>query len=103
MVQSTNVPPSINEDEHKLLLLLEGRRGNPSASGVDRRCRRNLAVNQIVNALSSGGSHLVDEKHLNNVIESLEEGEMTDMGNALTNNRFETSIEQRPPFSRTWG
>ena len=42
-----------------------------------------LAVNQIVNALSSGGSHLVDEKHLNNVIESLEEGEMTDMGEAL--------------------
>ena len=42
-----------------------------------------LAVNQIVNALSSGGSHLVDEKHLSNVIESLEEGEMTDMGEAL--------------------
>ena len=86
MVQSTDVPLSINEDEHKLLLLLEGRieesvsklelTGTLPKKGI-------LAVNQIVNALSSGGSHLVDEKHLSNVIESLEEGEMTDMGEAL--------------------
>ena len=86
VVQSTEVPPSVNQDEHKLLLLLEGRieesvsklelTGTLPKKGI-------LAVNQIVNALSSGGSHLVDEKHLNNVIESLEEGEMTDMGEAL--------------------
>ena len=86
VVQSTEVPPSVNQDEHKLLLLLEGRieesvsklelTGTLPKKGI-------LAVNQIVNALSSGGSHLVDEKHLNNVIESLEEGEMTEMGEAL--------------------
>lgn len=86
VVQSTEVPASVNEDEHKLLLLLEGRieesvsklelTGTLPKKGI-------LAVNQIVNALSSGGSHLVDEKHLSNVIESLEEGEMTDMGEAL--------------------
>ena len=86
VVQSTDVPASINEDEYKLLLLLEGRieesvsklelTGTLPKKGI-------LAVNQIVNALSSGGSHLVDEKHLSNVIESLEEGEMTDMGEAL--------------------
>ena len=86
VVQSTEVPPSVNQDEHKLLLLLEGRieesvsklelTGTLPKKGI-------LAVNQIVNALSSGGSHLVDEKHLSNVIESLEEGEMTDMGEAL--------------------
>ena len=86
VVQSTDVPASVNEDEYKLLLLLEGRieesvsklelTGTLPKKGI-------LAVNQIVNALSSGGSHLVDEKHLNNVIESLEEGEMTDMGEAL--------------------
>ena len=86
VVQSTEVPASVNEDEHKLLLLLEGRieesvsklelTGTLPKKGI-------LAVNQIVNALSSGGSHLVDEKHLSNVIESLEDGEMTDMGEAL--------------------
>ena len=86
VVQSTDVPASVNEDEYKLLLLLEGRieesvsklelTGTLPKKGI-------LAVNQIVNALSSGGSHLVDEKHLSNVIESLEEGEMTDMGKAL--------------------
>ena len=64
VVQSTEVPPSVNQDEHKLLLLLEGRieesvsklelTGTLPKKGI-------LAVNQIVNALSSGGSHLVDE------------------------------------------
>ena len=54
VVQSTDVPPSINEDEHKLLLLLEGRieesvsklelTGTLPKKGI-------LAVNQIVNAL----------------------------------------------------
>ncbi len=86
MVQSTDVPASVNADEHKLLLLLEGRieesvnrlelTGTLPKKGIK-------AVNQIVNALSSGGSHLVDEKHLINIIESLEEGEMTEMGEAL--------------------
>ena len=86
MIQSTDVPASVNADEHKLLLLLEGRieesvnrlelTGTLPKKGIK-------AVNQIVNALSSGGSHLVDEKHLINIIESLEEGEMTEMGEAL--------------------
>ena len=86
VVQSTDVPPSINEDEHKLLLLLEGRieESVSKLELTDTLPKKGiLAVNQIVNALSSGGSHLVDEKHLSNVIESLEEGEMTDMGEAL--------------------
>lgn len=85
-VQSTDVPTSINEDEYKLLLLLEGRieESVSKLELTDTLPKKGiLAVNQIVNALSSGGSHLVDEKHLSNVIESLEEGEMTDMGEAL--------------------
>ena len=86
VVRSTDVPTSINEDEYKLLLLLEGRieESVSKLELTDTLPKKGiLAVNQIVNALSSGGSHLVDEKHLSNVIESLEEGEMTDMGEAL--------------------
>jgi len=86
VVQSTDVPVSINEDEHKLLLLLEGRieESVSKLELTDTLPKKGIkAVNQIVNALSSGGSHLVDEKHLSNIIESLEEGEMTDMGEAL--------------------
>jgi len=86
VVQSTDVPASINEDEHKLLLLLEGRieESVSKLELTDTLPKKGIkAVNQIVNALSSGGSHLVDEKHLSNIIESLEEGEMTDMGEAL--------------------
>ena len=86
VVQSTNVPASIKDDEHKLLLLLEGRI-EESVSKLELTNtlpKKGIkAVNQIVNALSSGGSHLVDEKHLSNVIESLEDGEMTGMGEAL--------------------
>ena len=86
MVQSTDVPASINDDEHKLLLLLEGRIeesvGKLELTGTLPK-KGIIAVNQIVNALSSGGSHLVDEKHLSNVIESLEDREMTEMGEAL--------------------
>lgn len=86
VVQSTDVPESIGDDEYKLLLLLEGRieesvsklelTGSLSKNGIK-------AINQIVNALSSGGSHLVDEKHLSNLIQSLEEGELTALGEAL--------------------
>jgi len=86
VVQSTDVPESIGDDEYKLLLLLEGRieesvgklqlTGSLTKNGIK-------AINQIVNALSSGGSHLVDEKHLNNLIQSLEEGEITGLGEAL--------------------
>lgn len=86
VVQSTDVPASINEDEYKLLLLLEGRieESVSKLELTDTLPKKGiLAVNQIVNALSSGGSHLVDEKHLSNVTESLNEGEMTDMGEAL--------------------
>lgn len=86
MIQSTDVPASINDDEHKLLLLLEGRieESVGKLKLTDTLPKKGIkAVNQIVNALSSGGSHLVDEKHLSNIIESLEESEMTGMGEAL--------------------
>lgn len=86
MIQSTDVPSSINDDEHKLLLLLEGRieESVGKLKLTDTLPKKGIkAVNQIVNALSSGGSHLVDEKHLSNIIESLEESEMTGMGEAL--------------------
>ena len=86
MVQSTDVPASINDDEYKLLLLLEGRieESVSKLKLTDTLPKKGIkAVNQIVNALSSGGSHLVDEKHLSNIIESLEESEMTGMGEAL--------------------
>lgn len=87
VVQSTEVPESISDDEYKLLLLLEGQieesvnklKLTDSLSGRDGI----KAINQIVKALSSGGSHLVDEKHLSNLIESLEEGEITTLGEAL--------------------
>jgi hypothetical protein len=36
-----------------------------------------------VNALSSGGSHLVDEKRLNDLLDSLEEGKITGLGETL--------------------
>ena len=86
MVQSTDVPDSIGDDEYKLLLLLEGQieESVSKLSFTDTLPKKGiLAINQIVKALSSGGSHLVDEKHLSNLIESLEGGEMTVMGEAL--------------------
>ena len=86
VVQSTDVPESIGDDEYKLLLLLEGRIEEPvSKLELTGSLSKNgiKAINQIVNALSSGGSHLVDEKHLSNLTESLEEGELTALGEAL--------------------
>ena len=87
MVQSTEVPASIGNDEYKLLLLLEGQI-EESVSKLDLTStlpgkKGILAINQIVKALSSGGSHLVDEKHLSNLVESLDEGDITMMGEAL--------------------
>ena len=87
MVQSTEVPASIDNDEYKLLLLLEGQI-EESVSKLDLTStlpgkKGILAINQIVKALSSGGSHLVDEKHLSNLVESLDEGDITMMGEAL--------------------
>ena len=87
MVQSTEVPASIGNDEYKLLLLLEGQIEEP-VSKLDLTStlpgkKGILAINQIVKALSSGGSHLVDEKHLSNLVESLDEGDITMMGEAL--------------------
>ncbi len=86
MIQSTDVPASINDDEHKLLLLLEGRieESVNKLKLTDTLSKKGIkAINQIVNALSSGGSHLVDEKHLNNIIESIEEGALTGLRDAL--------------------
>ena len=87
MVQSTEVPASIGNDEYKLLLLLEGQiEESVSKLGLTSTLpgkKGILAINQIVKALSSGGSHLVDEKHLSNLVESLDEGDITMMGEAL--------------------
>ena len=87
VVQSTEIPESISDDEYKLLLLLEGQieESVSKLKLTDSLSGRNgiKAINQIVKALSSGGSHLVDEKHLSNLIESLEEGEITALGEAL--------------------
>lgn len=86
MVQSTDVPASISDDEHKLLLLLEGRieESVNKLTLTDTLPKNGIkAINQIVNALSSGGSHLVDEKHLNNLLDSLEEGKITGLGESL--------------------
>ena len=86
VIQSTEVPESINDDEHNLLLLLEGR---IDKSGSNFKLSESLsrngikALNQIVKALSSGGSHLVDEKHLRNLTESLEEDKVSRLENAL--------------------
>ena len=86
VIQSTDVPDSIDDDEYKLLLLLEGQI-EESVNKLDltgRLLKKGiLAINQIVKALSSGGSHLVDEKHLGNLIDSLEEGEVTGLSEAL--------------------
>lgn len=86
VIQSTDVPDSIDSDEYKLLLLLEGRieesvnkldlTGTLPKKGI-------LAINQIVNALSSGGSHLVDEKHLSNLVDSLNEKGITGLSETL--------------------
>ena len=65
VVQSTDVPESIGDDEYKLLLLLEGRieESVSKLELTDSLSKNGIkAINQIVNALSSGGSHLVDEK-----------------------------------------
>jgi hypothetical protein len=86
VIQSTDVPDSIDDDEYKLLLLLEGQI-EESVNKLDltgRLLKKGiLAINQIIKALSSGGSHLVDEKHLGNLIDSLEEGEVTGLSEAL--------------------
>lgn len=86
VIQSTDVPDSIDDDEYKLLLLLEGQI-EESVNKLDltgRLLKKGiLAINQIIKALSSGGSHLVDEKHLGNLIDSLAEGEVTGLSEAL--------------------
>ena len=66
-------------------MLLEGQIENPLTNLLTGRLLKKgiLAINQIVKALSSGGSHLVDEKHLGNLIDSLEEGEVTGLSEAL--------------------
>lgn len=86
MVQSTDVPACISDDEHKLLLLLEGQiEESVNKLKLTEKLPKKgiLAINQIVNALSFGGSHLVDEKHLSNLIESLDERKISEMGEAL--------------------
>tara|TARA_Y100000766_G_scaffold90111_2_gene76569 strand:- start:10945 stop:14334 length:3390 start_codon:yes stop_codon:yes gene_type:complete len=85
-VQSTDVPACISGDEYKLLLLLEGRieESVNKLTLTDTLPKNGIkAINQIVNALSSGGSHLVDEKHLNNLLESLDERKITGLGESL--------------------
>jgi hypothetical protein len=76
----------MSEDEHKLLLLLEGRI-DKSVNNVDLGMslgKNGLkAMNQIVKALSSGGSHLVDETQLGNLAEALADAETSPLGRAL--------------------
>ena len=85
-IHSSELPEQMNEDEHKLLLLLEGRI-DKSVSDVELGMslgKNGLkAMNQIVKALSSGGSHLVDETQLGNLAETLADAETTPLAKAL--------------------
>ena len=85
-IHSSELPEQMKEDEHKLLLLLEGRI-DKSVSNVELGMslgKNGLkAMNQIVKALSSGGSHLVDETQLGNLAEALAETETTPLAKAL--------------------
>jgi len=85
-IHSSELPVQMSEDEHKLLLLLEGRI-DKSVNNVDLGMslgKNGLkAMNQIVKALSSGGSHLVDETQLGNLAEALADAETSPLGRAL--------------------
>ena len=85
-IHSSELPEQMKEDEHKLLLLLEGRI-DKSVSDVELGMslgKNGLkAMNQIVKALSSGGSHLVDETQLSNLAEALADAETTPLAKAL--------------------
>jgi hypothetical protein len=85
-IHSSELPEQMKEDEHKLLLLLEGRI-DKSVSDVELGMslgKNGLkAMNQIVKALSSGGSHLVDETQLGNLAEALVDAETTPLAKAL--------------------
>ena len=85
-IHSSELPEQMSEDEHKLLLLLEGRI-DKSVNNVDLGMslgKNGLkAMNQIVKALSSGGSHLVDETQLGNLAEALADAETSTLGRAL--------------------
>jgi hypothetical protein len=85
-IHSSELPEQMDGDEHKLLLLLEGRI-DKSVNNVDLGMslgKNGLkAMNQIVKALSSGGSHLVDETQLGNLAEALADAETSPLGRAL--------------------
>lgn len=85
-IHSSELPEQMKEDEHKLLLLLEGRI-DKSVSNVElgmSLSKNGLkAMNQMVKALSSGGSHLVDETQLGNLAEALVDTETTPLAKAL--------------------
>ena len=85
-IHSSELPEQMKEDEHKLLLLLEGRIDksvNNVELGMSLGKNGLKAMNQIVKALSSGGSHLVDETQLGNLAEALVDAETTPLAKAL--------------------
>lgn len=85
-IHSSELPQQMSDDEHKLLLLLEGRIDKAVSNvelGMSLGKSGLKAMNQIVKALSSGGSHLVDETQLGNLAEALSDADTTPLARAL--------------------
>ena len=85
-IHSSELPQQMSDDEHKLLLLLEGRIDKVVSDvelGMSLGKNGLKAMNQIVKALSSGGSHLVDETQLGNLAEALGNADTTPLARAL--------------------
>ena len=85
-IHSSELPNQMSDDEHKLLLLLEGRIDKSISDvklGMSLGRNGLKAMNQIVKALSSGGSQLVDETQLGNLAEALGDAETTPLARSL--------------------